>query len=183
MILNDKEIVKMCKKYNLISPFLESSIVLHGVSAGPTPHGYDIRVGDKYQVPIGRKYVKPGVTKLTHHDYEGGLIPKDDGITLNPNSVIHIETLEYFKMPINVTAVIMNKSTWQKLFIYGPNTVVDAGFEGTLTLAMQNIGPWPVTIMRGMGISHLIFYKSDSALVPYKGKYQKQKDPTGAIFS
>ncbi len=166
-----------------MSPFLELSTVQDGVSAGPTPHGYDVRVGNKFQRPIGRKYIKPGVTNISHHDYEGGLINKEDGITLNPNSVIQIETLEYFKMPINVTALIMNKSTWQKLFIYGPNTVIDAGFEGTITLAMQNLGPWPVTIMRGIGLSHLVFFKSESASVPYKGKYQKQKDPTGAIFS
>jgi deoxycytidine triphosphate deaminase len=182
MILTDREIVNLCKNKALMSPYMEVSEKKHGVSAGPTPHGYDIRIGNKYQIPIGRKYINPGVTKLTLHDYEGGSIPEDEGVTISPNTVIHIESMETFNMPDDVTAFIMNKSTWQKLFIYGPNTIIDAGFQGTVTLAIQNLGPWPVTFKRGMGISHLVFQKSSKANTPYEGKYQNQTNPTGAIF-
>lgn len=181
MILNDEQILTLCKRDSLMSPFLESSKKINGVSAGPTPHGYDIRVGGKYQLPIGRKFIRPGVTKITHHDYEGGLIG-DNGVVINPNSYIQIETLEVFKMPSDITAMILNKSTWAKLFIYGPNTVIDAGFKGTLTIALHNNGPWPINIGKGMGIAHIIFDKSAKAKVPYDGKYQNQKNPTGALF-
>lgn len=165
-----------------MTPFLEKQETIDGVSCGPTPHGYDVRVGERFQVPIGLKFIKPGHTKITHHDYEGGVIDISAGVTINPNSYIQIETIEKFKMPPDITAIIMNKNTWAQLFIHGPNTIVDAGFEGTLTIAIQNLGPWPVSIGRGMGIAHLIFHRSKKALNPYKGKYQHQVDPTGAIF-
>lgn len=182
MILNDEQIIKLCKEDKLMSPFLSVSEKIRGVSAGPTPHGYDVRVGDKYQVPVGIKYVKPGVTKLTHHDYEGGVIDISSGITITPKSCVHIETLEKFKMPFDVTAEICNKSTWDKLFLRGPNTRIDAGFNGTITLAIINMGPWPVCIERGMGIAHIVFHRANKAKVPYNGKYQNQQDPTGALF-
>ena len=182
MILNDKQIIFLCKEKALMIPSLAKSEKLLGISGGPTPHGYDVRIGTKYQKPIGFKCVNPASSKgVTHHDYEGGVIPKE-GLTINVGDVVQIETIEVFDMPPDITAVIFNKSTWQKLSLSMPNTIVDAGFKGSLTLCMKNNGPWPIVVHQGMGIAHLIFHQSEPADVPYEGKYQNQKEPTGAIF-
>jgi len=181
MLLTDNQIIHLCEEKELIKPFLKEQEEIHTITHGPTPNGYDIRLGDKYTRLSGFKYIKHGSGKQpTMHDYEGGLIPKE-GLTIHPRDCILIESLEEFNFPENVTAVIMNKSTWTKLFIFGPNTVIDGGYNGRLTLAMRNEGPWPVCIEKGMGIAHLIFHLSDGPVdKPYNGKYQGEKTLTTA---
>ena len=180
MILTDKQILHLCKEEKLIEPFLKEQEKIFNISSGPTPHGYDVRVGNKYSRLIGFKYIKQGSKEPTMHDYEGGLIGKE-GLTVHPNECLLIETLEDFNFPDNITAVIMNKSTWTKLFLFGPNTVVDGGFKGKLTLAFRNTGPWPICLEKGMGIAHLLFHLSDGEVgKSYDGKYQGEKSLTTA---
>ena len=178
MLLTDKQILHLCKEHELIKPFIDVQEKTKTITHGPTPHGYDVRVGDNYKKLSGYTYVKQGGKMPSIHDYEGGKIPSS-GIAIHPRDCILIETLEEFKFPNNITSIIMNKSTWTKLFIFGPNTVIDGGYEGRLTLAMRNDGPWPVCIEKGMGIAHLLFHLSDNSEKPYDGKYQKEKKLTG----
>jgi len=180
MILTDSEIISLCKDYEMMTPYIDKSDHLSGISHGPTPNGYDIRLGDHFKRLSGYMYVKQGVKTPTLHNYEGGVIPKN-GIDIQPKECILLESLETFNMPPNITGIIMNKSTWSRLFISGPNTVIDGGFKGKLTLAFRNDGPWPVCIEKGMGLSHIIFHKSsENVLQPYKGKYQGDKEVTEA---
>jgi len=179
MLLTDNQIIHLCKEKELIKPFLEKQEKLQTITHGPTPNGYDIRVGDNYKRLSGFKYIKQGNKMPTLHDYDGGMIPKE-GITIHPRDCILLETLEEFKFPNNITATIMNKSTWTKLFLFGPNTVVDGGYEGRLTLAIRNEGPWPLCLEKGMGIAHLLFHLTEGSDKPYDGKYQKDKKITGA---
>lgn len=163
-----------------MKPFLEESVRENTISAGPTPHGYDIRLGDNWKKLVGFRHVRPGRKIPTEYDdYNTGKIPKD-GITLYPRDCVLLESMEEFNLPENITGVILNKSSWARLFIYGPNTIIDGGFKGKLTLAFRNEGPWPVCIDKGMGLSHVIFHKSEGSVIqPYKGKYQNDKKVTG----
>jgi len=180
MILTSGEIVALCKKGFLMSPFLDKATSEHGPSAGPSVHGYDVRVGTRYKKPVGSRYIIPGTTEIHDYDYEGGLIPSD-GVHVMPRETILLETMESFVMPKDICAFVFNKSTWSKLFFLGPNTVIDAGYEGGLTLAFHNCGAWSVTIKQNMGLAHLVFSKTKESKDPYNGKYQGQKGVTGAL--
>ena len=58
------------------------------------------------------------------------------------------------------------------------NTIVDAGFEGNLTIELIGSG-FPVKLYAGERFVHLVFAKLTSPVEkPYKGKYQRQRGVT-----
>ena len=49
MILNDKQIKKLAKEKEMISPFVDKS-VQQGISYGLQSFGYDLRVGSEFKI-------------------------------------------------------------------------------------------------------------------------------------
>jgi len=87
---------------------------------------------------------------------------------------------ERISMPDDLMAFVELRSTWARSGIIIPPTIVDAGFEGDLTLELVAFKDIPVPY--NQRFAHLIFARLTSPSVPYKGKYQGQKGITQAIF-
>ena len=49
MILNDKQIIKLAEKHEMISPFVNKSVA-NGISHGVNPFGYDLRCGSEFKI-------------------------------------------------------------------------------------------------------------------------------------
>jgi dCTP deaminase len=86
-------------------------------------------------------------------------------------------TLEYIKLPPNLTAFVEGRSSLGRLGLFIENAGwVDAGFEGQLTLELYNANKYPIRLYPKMRICQLVFAKLDKEpLKPYRGKYQGQK--------
>jgi dCTP deaminase len=70
------------------------------------------------------------------------------------------------------------KSTYARLGLSIPPTIVNAGSEGELTIELIG-GPFPVKIRRGDRIVQIVFVKlSSPTQKPYSGRYQNQRGPT-----
>ena len=65
-----------------------------------------------------------------------------------------------------------DKSSYARLGICVQNTVLEAGWEGIITLEISNHGPGMVRLLPGFGIAQVLFFKSNGCDVPYNGKYQ-----------
>jgi len=87
-------------------------------------------------------------------------------------------TAEYVKMPNDLMAFVQLRSTWARKGIMLPPTVVDAGFEGNITLEIAVFGTQRLPV--GQRFAHLIFAKLCSPSEPYAGKYQGQTGITHA---
>jgi dCTP deaminase len=87
-------------------------------------------------------------------------------------------TAEYVRMPRDLMAFVQLRSTWARKGIMLPPTVVDAGFEGNITLEIAVFGSQRLPV--GERFAHLIFAKLCSPSEPYAGKYQGQQGITGA---
>ena len=87
-------------------------------------------------------------------------------------------TREFITMPNDLMAFVQLRSTWARHGLILPPTVVDAGFQGTITLEVASFGENVLPI--GERFAHLIFAKLTSPSEPYRGKYQGQVEITGA---
>lgn len=68
------------------------------------------------------------------------------------------------------------RSTFARLGFVSPLTIIDAGFEGTLTIGVFYGGNVPIKVPVGCRFLHVVFVllKSEADL-PYQGHYKKQK--------
>lgn len=136
-----------------------------------------------------RGMIKPYSEKRHFGGMSYGLSPNsydfrlDQDIWLWPGRFVLASTIERVKMPTNVTAVVHDKSSWARCGVSVFNTVIDAGFEGNVTLEISLRSFRFMRIKRGTAICQFIFHSLDkTAEKPYDGKYQGQRQgPVKAI--
>ena len=102
---------------------------------------YDVRVSDHWLCPT--------------RDPEESTAPT---IKLVPGEVVLASTLEYVKIPRDVACDLKLKSTLGRLWInHSLAGWCDPGFQGNITLELQNLGPVPFVLHAGRRIAQLIF--------------------------
>ena len=99
-----------------------------------------------------------------------------------PNSFALARTIEYFKIPRNILAICLGKSTYARCGIIVNVTPFEPEFEGHITIEISNTTPLPAKIYANEGIAQVLFLEGDKDCeVSYKdkkGKYQKQQGIT-----
>jgi dCTP deaminase len=178
-IKSDKWIRRMAQQHGMIEPF-EAGQVREGViSYGLSSYGYDIRVAPEFKVftNVYNVVVDP---KL--FDPRSFVDVNEKTCIIPPNSFALARTLEYFRIPRNVLAVCLGKSTYARCGIVVNVTPLEPSWEGYLTLEISNTTPLPAKIYSGEGIAQLLFFEGDEepeiAYADRKGKYQKQTGVT-----
>ena len=182
-ILADFQIKDLCNKKNMISPFLDHQLrEVDGnklVSAGLSSFGYDIRIADEFKIfsNINTRIINPkNFDKQAYVDFKG------DVCIIPPNSFVLVRSLEYFKMPKDITGIVYNKSTYARCGINCFTTVIEAGWEGELVLEFANTSSLPAMLFANEGAAQIIFLKGDQDCeVSYaegNRKYQGQRGIT-----
>ena len=174
MIASDKWIRRMATEHGMIAPFVEK-LVTHGkISYGLSSYGYDVRVGDHFKMfhNLNSTLVDP-----KHFDPKAFVDHHGDCI-IPPNSFVLAETVERFKMPRNVLAITMGKSTYARCGIIVNVTPLEPEWEGVITMEISNTTPLPAKIYAGEGIAQIIFLIGEAvcetSYADRKGKYQNQ---------
>lgn len=159
----------------MIEPFEESQARVGKVSFGVSSYGYDIRVADEFKIFTN---VHSTVVDPKHFDDRAFVDFKGDKCIIPPNSFALGRTVEYFRIPRNVLAICVGKSTYARCGIITNITPFEPEWEGYATLEISNTTPLPAMIYAGEGIAQLIFFASDEdcevSYADKKGKYQKQ---------
>ena len=84
-------------------------------------------------------------------------------IKLFPGEVVLASTIEYVRIPRDVACDLKLKSTLGRLWInHSLAGWCDPGFEGNITLELQNLGPEPFVLEAGRRIAQLIFIAMES---------------------
>lgn len=92
-------------------------------------------------------------------------------------------TIEKFTMPVDVVAVVHDKSSWARRGLSVFNTVIEPGWEGYLTLELVFHGDGDLDIRSGSPIAQVLFHELDAETHGYSGKYQNQPNrPVEAII-
>ncbi|MBA1335090.1 MAG: Deoxycytidine triphosphate deaminase [Firmicutes bacterium] len=105
-----------------------------------------------------------------------------DEIVIPPHSFLLATTMEYIKLPNNITAFVEGRSSIGRMGLFIQNAGwVDAGFEGEITLELFNANTLPIKLVSGRRLCQLVFALMDKeAERPYRGKYQYQRKATGS---
>lgn len=176
---SDRWIEEMSVNHGMISPFEKTAIRKGVISYGVSSYGYDIRVADEYKIftNVNSTIVDPknfDACNVVEHKGETCIVP--------PNSFALARTIEYFKIPRNVLAICLGKSTYARCGIIVNVTPFEPEFEGYITIEISNTTPLPAKIYSNEGIAQVLFFTGDENCdISYKdknGKYQRQQGIT-----
>jgi dCTP deaminase len=178
-IKSDKWIRRMCEEHGMIEPFEPMQVREGVISYGLSSYGYDIRVAPEFKVFTNVHNV---VVDPKSFDPRSFVDVREKECIIPPNSFALARTEEYFRMPGNVLAICVGKSTYARCGIVVNVTPLEPGWEGYLTLEISNTTPLPAKIYAGEGIAQLLFLEGDEepsiGYADRKGKYQHQTGVT-----
>jgi dCTP deaminase len=192
MLKNDRWIKKQAAK-GMIEPFapkmvrkIESGPMgepLKVLSYGAGSYGYDLRLSPKDFLIF--RHV-PGTVMNPKRFNAANLEPvrlqhDEDGsyFILPTHSYGLGVALEKLRMPPNITAICLGKSTYARLGIIANITPVEAGWEGHLTLEFSNSSGADCRVYAYEGVCQLLFFEGDPCDTTYQdraGKYQGQAE-------
>jgi dCTP deaminase len=184
MIKNDIWITEMSQG-GMIAPF-EPQLVrrvsdLPVISYGLSSYGYDLRLSaNEFRIfrHIPGTVVDP--KNFSQANLEPATLHSDANgsyFILPAHSYGLGVALERLEIPCNVTALVLNKSTYVRCGVLMPTTVVEAGWKGYLTLEISNASSADARIYADEGIGQLLFFEGDPCTTSYldrDGKYQNQ---------
>lgn len=103
-------------------------------------------------------------------------------LIIPPNSFVLAETLETFKIPRDILAIVLGKSTLARCGLIVNVTPLEPEWEGRITIEISNTAPLPNTIFPGEGIMQILFLRGSSlshtSYATKGGKYQGQSGLT-----
>lgn len=170
--------IKQMSKKGMIEPFCEKQVGKNIVSYGLSSYGYDIRIGSKFMIftNIGATLVDP--KSFDERNVVEMEVESDGFCLVPPNSFALAHTVEYFRIPRNVLAICLGKSTYARCGIIVNVTPFEPEFEGHITIEISNTTPLPAKIYANEGIAQVLFLEGDEPCeTSYKdknGKYQGQ---------
>lgn len=184
MLLNDKEIKEQCKK-GMINPYLPKLVNKINdqktISYGQSSFGYDIRLSPsdvKIFRGVPNKIVDPkNFSELFLEDQEVTKIGDEKYFVLPAFSYSLGVSVEEFKIPNDITAICLGKSTYARCGVLINVTPLEAGWRGFLTIEISNISSSAVKIYLDEGIAQLLFFRGNLPELSYNdrnGKYQGQ---------
>ncbi len=136
----------------VITPLLERSQIGRGA--------IDLRLGTEFL--LLRRTKLPGLNPGdgTQEDVdemqERVVVPFGEDMWLHPHHFVLAATLEYLRLPDDMSADVVGRSSWGRLgLIVATAVFVHPGFRGCLTLELVNEGDSPVALSPGLRIAQL----------------------------
>jgi dCTP deaminase len=180
MVLPDTHLRRLADEQDIIDPFVDHQVRDDVVSYGLSSFGYDMRIAGEFRVftpNIYNSIVDPKrIDERAMVEYE-----VDDHILIPPNSYVLGRSVEYFRMPSDVLAVVLGKSTYARSGIIVNVTPLEPGWQGHVTIEISNATPLPAKVYAYEGIAQVVFLKGEAPETSYadkEGKYQNQEGIT-----
>src|SRR6201992_3830515 len=180
----DHWIRRMAKEHGMIEPFEEplvrkkengSEIISYGLSS----YGYDLRVADEFKVFTN---VFNAVVDPKAFDPRSFVDMRGDSCLVPPNSFALARSVEYFRIPRDVLALCVGKSTYARCGIIVNVTPFEPEWEGHVTLEISNTTPLPARIYANEGLAQVLFIGGDevceTSYADRSGKYMRQRGIT-----
>ncbi|WEL23261.1 dCTP deaminase [Candidatus Nanohalovita haloferacivicina] len=185
-ILSDKDIKQLIKEENAV--YVEKGPELdEELQVGPS--SIDLRLGYDFTFPQTRKMKALDTKDMDDFSrkQEDMKATAEEGVVVHPGEFVLGTTLETVNIPNDMVARIEGRSSYARLGLipHAAGGFVDAGFEGQITLEIQNLGNVPITIYPEDRICQMaIETMTSEAENPYgdkkDSKYMGQKGATEA---
>jgi len=178
-IKSDRWIRRMALENQMIEPFVEKQVRERVISFGLSSYGYDMRVSNEFKVftNVYNTLVDP-----KQFDQRSFVDITADYCDIPPNSFALARSVEYFRIPRNVLAICLGKSTYARCGIILNTTPFEPGWRGYVTLEISNTTPLPARIYANEGIGQVLFFESDEDCeTSYADKQGKYLDQVGIV--
>lgn len=177
----DTWITRMARDEGMIEPFEPVQMRAGKISHGVSSYGYDLRVADEYKIFTN---VNNSVIDPKNFDLGSFIDFKGEVCIVPPNSFALARSVEYFRIPRDVIALCVGKSTYARCGIIVNVTPFEPEWEGHVTLEISNTTPLPAKIYSNEGLCQVLFFEGSAPCeTSYKdrnGKYQQQTGITTA---
>ena len=169
MILGDRDLKYYIEKGRIVVEPFDPEIVRE--------NGIDLRIGG--QIARLRRTGRVLDTANPPEDLsEFYVVEEGESFIIYPGERVLLTTLEYLKLPEDIMAFVELRSSFARTGLTMPPTIIDAGFEGNVTLEIHG-SSFPIKIYRGQRFAHVIFARTLSPVErPYRGRYQGQRGVT-----
>jgi len=142
-------------------------------------NGLDLRIGK--QIARFNKNSKVFDTKASSAE-DFYYFEEGDSFVINPREHVLLHTMEYLALPKDLMGFVNLRSSYARIGLTIPPTIVDANFEGELTIELVG-GEFPVKLYAGDRFLHVVFARLSSIVEkPYTGKYQGQRGVRLPVF-
>jgi len=106
------------------------------------------------------------------------VVPFGEELWLHPRHFILAATLEFLRLPNDLCAYVVGRSSWGRLGLVVATAVfVHPEFRGCLTLELVNEGDGPICLSPGARIAQLTIHKLDHPAPPRDGEEEKYRAP------
>jgi dCTP deaminase len=188
VILADFEIRRLALDDGMIAPFYDpardGALPPGRISHGLSSFGYDARLAGEFKVVNQRSAAGEMDPKaIDEHTFNRGVVSgaKDGRLVIPPNSFALGRTVERFRIPRDVVAICLGKSTYARCGIIVNVTPLEPEWHGVVTIEISNTAPLPAVVYVGEGICQFIFLRGQPCKRSYadkRGKYQGQTGVT-----
>jgi dCTP deaminase len=161
----------------IVTPLLDPSQI--------GPGSIDLRLGtefievERHAEAVIDPYDQP--TALTSSEGVIRFVPLGDRLVLHPGQFVLGATLEFIRLPANLGAQVLSRSSWGRLgLLVATAVVVQPGFAGSLTLELVDTGSVPIRLRPGLRVAQLQVWSGNSVDETYStsgGKYQAPLGP------
>ncbi|HVY70782.1 MAG TPA: dCTP deaminase [Verrucomicrobiae bacterium] len=183
-LLSDREIRQLAVEQKMIEPFVEKQVrrpegQAAVISFGLSSYGYDLRVADEFKVftNVFNSLVDP-----KHFDPKSFVDVRGETCVIPPNSFALARSVERFKLPRDLLAICLGKSTYARCGIIVNVTPFEPEWEGHVTIEISNTTPLPAKIYANEGIAQVLFLRAsqvcETSYADRGGKYQGQSGIT-----
>lgn len=166
MILSPKKLLQLVKTKKLVENLSERELT------NPEGAGFDLRLGEVFRIS-GKAFL--GETHRQTPDIESIKIydpKKPQSIKIKPGDFFLVKTIEKINLPLNLSAVILPRTTTFRSGLFIRTGPIQPGYSGELTFGLKNEGPITVEIEMGARFTHLIFHEIKGEGSKYRGQWQ-----------
>lgn len=185
-ILSDKELKRKIRDKNAIEA-KKGPELNYDLQLGPS--SFDLRLGYEFGIINTRKIEKIDTRNM--EKYEEVITKekhsKDEGVVVHPGEFILGSTIESLNVPNNLVARVEGRSSYGRLgiIVHATAGYVDPGFQGDITLEIQNLGNAPVKLYPEDRVCQVVF---ETMTGEAENSYGEKKDnkymgQTGAVGS
>lgn len=144
----------------------------------------DLRLGTEFYVL--RRTLRSGLdprhqTQVELDDlHERIVVPIGGDIWLHPGHFLLAATLEYLRVPRDLSAYVLGRSSWGRVgLIVATAIMIQPGFAGSLTLELVNGGDSPIRLYPGTRIAQLAIHALSGPTQRAYGHTSKYQAPIG----
>lgn len=151
------------------------------MSYGISSFGYDVTLANEVKLLCGNKALDPKAP--APDQWTTVSAPAGGAITIPPFSFALSYSNEYFKLPRNITGLVFPKSSYARCGLNCFQTVLEAGWEGQITLEFSNTTSLPILLYPNEGCAQVLFLEGEPCKCSYADRHGKYQCQTGITLA